>query len=214
MTSKTTRFDLARYCKEFLDTCTNGGFHGHDGSQQTPCFRGLLRSASIESRLRTRRPQVRVLQGAPFLNNTSPRTLTPDSAPDAAKETSGAGASCPQWSGSHELARDGLRVAPVTIWRLLRRHVLGTRAQRLAVVECHTVATVGLVTERTARLRRRRRRHADAQRPGDLLSLDTFCVGKLKGVGKVWQITACDCATSYAWAQLVPGEVTADAVAA
>ena len=135
------------------------------------------------------------------------------SVPDAAKETSGAGASCPQWV-SDELARDGLRVAPVTIWRLLRRHVLGTRAQRLAVVECHTVATVGLVTERTARLRRRRRRHADAQRPGDLLSLDTFCVGKLKGVGKVWQITACDCATSYAWAQLVPGEVTADAVAA
>ena len=60
-------FDLARYCKEFLDTCTNGGFRGHDGSQQTPFFRGLLRSASIKLCLRTRRPQVRVLQGAPLL---------------------------------------------------------------------------------------------------------------------------------------------------
>jgi transposase InsO family protein len=119
----------------------------------------------------------------------------------------------PQWV-SDELARDGLRVAPVTIWRLLHRHGLGTRAQRLAVVEYHSAATVGLVTERTARLRRRRGRHVEADRPGDLLSLDTFYVGKLKGVGKVWQITGCDCATSYAWAQLVRGEMTADAVVA
>ena len=34
-----------------------------------------------------------------------------------------------------------------------------------------------------------------------LLSLDTFYVGKLKGVGKVWQITGCDAASSYAWAR-------------
>ena len=48
-----------------------------------------------------------------------------------------------------------------------------------------------------------------AAQPGDLLSLDTFYVGKLKGVGKVWQITGCDAASSYTWAQLVVGEVTA-----
>jgi hypothetical protein len=44
------------------------------------------------------------------------------------------------------------------------------------------------------------------------LSLDTFYVGKLKGVGKIWQITGCDAACSYAWARLVVGEVTAAAV--
>ena len=47
-----------------------------------------------------------------------------------------------------------------------------------------------------------------------LLSLDTFYVGKLKGVGKVWQITGCDVASSFAWARLVIGEVTAAAVLA
>jgi transposase InsO family protein len=52
------------------------------------------------------------------------------------------------------------------------------------------------------------------QAPGDLLSLDTFYVGKLKGVGKVWQITGCDVASSFGWAQLVLGEVTAAAVLA
>jgi hypothetical protein len=44
--------------------------------------------------------------------------------------------------------------------------------------------------------------------------LDTFYVGKLKGVGKVWQITGCDGASSYGFAQLVIGEVTARAVLA
>ena len=35
----------------------------------------------------------------------------------------------PQWY-SDQLARDGVTLAPVTIWRLLRRHQLGTRAAR------------------------------------------------------------------------------------
>jgi hypothetical protein len=40
-----------------------------------------------------------------------------------------------------------------------------------------------------------------ASAPGDLLSLDTFYVGKLQGVGKVWQLTGCDVATSFGWAR-------------
>ena len=55
-------------------------------------------------------------------------------------------------------------------------------------------------------------RHVEAAQPGDLLSLDTFYVGKLKGVGKVWQITGCDVASSFGWARLILGEVTAAAV--
>ena len=45
--------------------------------------------------------------------------------------------------------------------------------------------------------------------PGELVSLDTFYVGKLKGVGKVWQITGCVVASSFGWAQVIVGEVTA-----
>ncbi len=47
-----------------------------------------------------------------------------------------------------------------------------------------------------------------------LCSLDSFYIGKLKGVGKVWQLTACDCASSYGWARIVVGEVTAALMAA
>lgn len=113
----------------------------------------------------------------------------------------------PQWY-SDQLARDGVAVAATTIWRLLRRQPLGTRKARLTVLERASAATTGLLTERTAKPPR----HVEAAAPGDLLSLDTFYVGKLKGVGKVWQITGCDVASSFAWARLVIGEVTAAAV--
>jgi transposase InsO family protein len=101
------------------------------------------------------------------------------------------------------------KLAATTIWRLLRRQQLGTRRARLAVLE-RASATRGLLTERTVKAVR----HVAASAPGELLSLDTFYVGKLKGVGKVWQITGCDVASSFGWARLVVGEVTAAAVLA
>jgi transposase InsO family protein len=117
----------------------------------------------------------------------------------------------PQWY-SDQLARDGVSIAPVTIWRLLRRQQLGTRRARLGVLEQCSAVTTGVLTERTAKPKPAR--HVEAAEPGALLSLDTFYVGKLKGVGKVWQITGCDAASSFAWARLVLGEVTAAAVLA
>ena len=113
----------------------------------------------------------------------------------------------PQWY-SDQLAREGVSIAPVTVWRLLRRQRLGTRRARLAVLEQTSAATTGMLTERTVKPVR----HVAATHPGDLLSLDTFYVGKLKGVGKVWQITGCDVASSFGWAQVMVGEVTAAAV--
>ncbi len=117
----------------------------------------------------------------------------------------------PQWY-SDQLAREGLTVASTTIWRLLRRVQLGTRRARLAVLEQHSATTIGLLTEGTGRAHRQTGRHVEASAPGELLSLDTFYVGKLKGVGKVWQITGCDVASSFGWARLIVGEVTAAAV--
>ena len=113
----------------------------------------------------------------------------------------------PQWY-SDQLAREGVTIAPVTTWRVLRRCQLGTRRQRLAVLERASAVTTGVLTERTAKVVR----HVEAAEPGALLSLDTFYVGKLKGVGKVWQITGCDAASSFGWARLIVGEVTAVAV--
>ena len=109
-----------------------------------------------------------------------------------------------------------LHVAASTVQRLLRRHGLATRRQRLLVLEHHSARGAGLLTERTRqalwRLRHGRTRHVEASQPAELFCLDTFYIGKLKGVGKVWQITACDAASSYGVARILP-ELSAAAVA-
>jgi transposase InsO family protein len=109
-----------------------------------------------------------------------------------------------------------LRVAPSTVQRALCRAVLATRRQRLTVLEHRALQTAGLLTERTRRALWRAQhgqtRHVSARDPGDLVCLDTFYIGQLKGVGKVWQITACDAACSYGVAWLIPAH-TAEAAA-
>jgi transposase InsO family protein len=119
---------------------------------------------------------------------------------------------------SDQLGMRGIRVAPSTVYRALRRHGLGTRTQRFGLLERHSASRAGLLTERTRRaLQKARptpsRRHVEANEPGELVCLDCFYIGKLKGVGKVWQITACDAASSYGLAMLFLGDPRA-AVAA
>jgi len=42
------------------------------------------------------------------------------------------------------------------------------------------------------------------QRPGELVGVDCFFVGRLRDTkGSIWQLTAIDCYSSYAWAELV-----------
>jgi transposase InsO family protein len=104
-----------------------------------------------------------------------------------------------------QLARQGVVIAPSTVYRTLKRLGLGTRRQRLGLLELHSAERAGLLTERTRKLRevRRKKRHVEAQLPGDLVCIDCFYIGKLKGVGRVWQLTACDAASSFGAARVV-----------
>ena len=105
---------------------------------------------------------------------------------------------------SDQLALEGVTVSATTVWRALHRLGLGTRAQRLLVLEVHSAKTAGLLTDRTRRnLAQRKVRHVQAEKPGELVCVDTFYIGNLKGVGKMWQLTACDAASSYAMAKVV-----------
>lgn len=115
---------------------------------------------------------------------------------------------------SDQLRRRGIIVAPSTVYRALRRAKLGTRHERLLVLERHSATRAGLLTQRTRRAIEKARpmpsqRHVEASRPGELVCFDCFYVGKLKGVGKVWQITACDAASSYGLAQIFLGDPSA-----
>jgi transposase InsO family protein len=103
---------------------------------------------------------------------------------------------------SAELAREkwgGLRISPHGIWRVLQRYGLNTRAKRLALIAGYA-----------ARYERKPEppepeRHIEATRPGELVGVDCFYVGRLAGTkGTVWQYTAIDVASGFAWAELHP----------
>ncbi|UCF87948.1 MAG: IS481 family transposase [bacterium] len=120
---------------------------------------------------------------------------------------------------SSELRRQrGLVLHPSTVYRILKRHGLRTRFERLVVLEQHSAETAGLLTERTRRQLLRAQgqkpRHIQASVPGELVCIDTFYIGKLKGGGKVWQYTACDAATSFGVARLITGNWSAKKSAA
>ncbi len=99
-----------------------------------------------------------------------------------------------------ELRREkwgGIVVSPNGVWKVLCRHGLNTRAKRL-----------GLVAGYAAPYEPPRdpgpERHLDISRPGELVGIDCFYVGRLRGTeGKIWQLSAIDVASSFAWAELV-----------
>jgi transposase InsO family protein len=129
--------------------------------------------------------------------------------------------SWPTWGPrqlSDQLAMRGTRVAVSTLYRALRRLGLGTREKRLGLLEAHSAGRAGLLTQRTRKQLEKARptpsqRHVEAKVPGELVCLDCFYIGKLKGVGPVWQITACDAATSFGLAQVFVGAPRARVVA-
>lgn len=143
----------------------------------------------------------------------------PQIAPHIERLVLGLALAWPTWGcgrlSSHLGREMQVTLAPSSGQRILRRAGLGRRRDRLGLLEHHSAGTCGLLTERTRRQLARARsrgRHVHADQPGELVSIDTFYIGKLKGVGKVWQITACDAACSYGVAGLLPA-FTAEAAA-
>ncbi len=102
-----------------------------------------------------------------------------------------------------ELRRDplgpkwgGICVSKNGVWRTLRRHGLSTRTKRLALVAGYAAPYEPP--------RETEERHMKASRPGELVGMDCFFVGRLRGTKHpVWQLTAIDVRSSYAWAELV-----------
>lgn len=99
-----------------------------------------------------------------------------------------------------ELARPkwgGIVVSPNGVWKVLCRHGLNTRIKRLALVAGYAAAYEPPRDPGPER-------HIDVSRPGELVGIDCFFVGRLRGTeGSIWQLTAIDVASSFAWAELV-----------
>jgi transposase InsO family protein len=107
-----------------------------------------------------------------------------------------------------ELATQGFSVAKSTVQKHLVAHGLGRRSQRLARAAAITALSTGLLTE-AARDDGPFGFCLASGGPGELVCLDSFYIGNLKGVGKVYQLTAIDVFTRWAFVMLVLGPVTA-----
>jgi transposase InsO family protein len=57
-----------------------------------------------------------------------------------------------------------------------------------------------------------RERHIKTKHTGDLVAVDTFFVGTLKGVGKVYLQSVLDCYSRYAWGRLYTSKLPVTAV--
>jgi transposase InsO family protein len=83
----------------------------------------------------------------------------------------------------------------------LKRFNLNTRSKRLALIARHADPYERKPDREPKEL------HIDASEPGEKVQMDCFYVGRLSGSkGVVWQYTAIDVASAYAWAFLRPSE--------
>lgn len=101
---------------------------------------------------------------------------------------------------SAELRRDkwgGIQISANGVWRVLRRHGLSTRSKRLGLVAGYAAPPAPERREPPPP------RHLEVNHPGQLVQMDCFYVGRLRGTkGAVWQYTAIDVASAYTWAEL------------
>ena len=102
---------------------------------------------------------------------------------------------------AHILRRQGTTVGRTAVHGVMKRNRLNRRKDRLEWIRIKAGEIVTRSELETAR-EKAKSRHIHADKPGDLVGIDTFYVGCLKGVGRIYQMTGCDTATSFGWARL------------
>lgn len=119
-----------------------------------------------------------------------------------------------QTRASNELRKRGILVSPGGVRSIWVRHGLETFKKRLGVLE-EKAAKEGIVYTEAQLValeaaKRDRESHSDeieTEHPGYLLSQDTFYVGYLKGVGRIYQQTAVDTYSSVSFAKVYTAKV-------
>ena len=116
-----------------------------------------------------------------------------------------------------ELLLGGIQVSSGGVRGVWSRHGLTTKHERLLrLEETARERKLKLTGEQIELLERFspefRERHIEVHYPGDLVAVDTFFVGTLKGVGKVYLQTVLDCFSRYAWGRLYTSKLPLTAV--
>jgi transposase InsO family protein len=118
---------------------------------------------------------------------------------------------------SDRLRLEGISVSPTTIRNIWIKEELETRYKRILRFEETMNGKEIDLTEEQVRLIEKanpcfRERHVESPYPGYLLSQDTFMVGVMKGVGRIYLQAVVDTFGSYAFGKLYTSKVPETAV--
>lgn len=101
-----------------------------------------------------------------------------------------------------EFRKQGVQIAASVIWYHLKRFDLNNRYKRLVYLEKLKEHNQPLTEKHLHRIQRHCETIKRGLWPGHRVALDTFFVGNLKGVGRIYQLTGIDLCSRYGWAQL------------
>lgn len=105
-------------------------------------------------------------------------------------------------------------IAAMTVQRYLRRWDLRTVEKRL---QFHRIRHGKVLTEEEISAwhqdrQKSQHRHVEVSSPGELVGMDLFYIGTLKGIGRIYQFTGVDCFSSFGFAGIYPAKTTDNAI--
>ena len=179
--------------------------------------RGMHRSQFYEFKRRFQTHGLEGLKDLPPIHKSHPMT-TPEEVVERILELSLAH---PSWGCvrlSNYLKHQGISVSSPTVQNLLTKNGLASRYDRwLKLEEKHAASAIELTGEQVAFIEKQnptfKERHVESRQPGELLCQDTFLVGTIKGVGRVYLHAVVDTFSSYAFGFLHTTKLPEAAVA-
>lgn len=115
----------------------------------------------------------------------------------------------PAWGPDRYVAafrQKGFGVTKSCLWNHLKRYGLNRRYQRLVYLEALRKQGQPLTEKSLAEIRKTLPKIQHGLWPGHVVALDTFYVGHLKGVGRIYQMTGIDLCSRFGWAHLYPNK--------
>jgi len=179
--------------------------------------RGIGRTQFYEYKRRFQTHGLDGLVDLPPIHHSHPQTTSPETIEQLLQLS----LAHPGWGCnrlSDHLKLSGVSISGPTIQKILDQHQMGSKYERLLRLEEHvTQRTIELTPEQVAAIEKAnpcyRERHVESDRPGALLCQDTFQVGILKGVGKVYLQAVVDTYGSFAFGYLHTGKLPQHAAA-
>lgn len=118
---------------------------------------------------------------------------------------------------ANQLVLQGFQVSSGGVRGVWSRHNLLTKQSRLLRLEKTVREQNFELSDEHIRLLERfspefRERHIETRHSGDLVSVDTFFVGNLKGIGKIYLQSVLDCHSRFAWGRLYTNKLPVTAV--